>query len=106
MHPAIRYQVGCSAYHLAQPSTHSLEPISAALSTPQVKQLSTNPYRICHPVLPPPQVKQLSTKNAQLDQAQTAVASKERELSALTQRLTRVLTGLQNFQVRASCCKA
>ncbi|KXZ44761.1 hypothetical protein GPECTOR_62g876 [Gonium pectorale] len=44
-------------------------------------------------------VKQLSSKNAQLDAAQTTVQQKEKELSAITQRLTSVLTRLQGFHV-------
>ncbi|GFR52882.1 hypothetical protein Agub_g15514 [Astrephomene gubernaculifera] len=43
-------------------------------------------------------VTQLSTKNAQLDQAQTAVLQKDKELAVLTQRLAGVLSRLQAFQ--------
>ncbi|GLI68307.1 hypothetical protein VaNZ11_012668 [Volvox africanus] len=41
---------------------------------------------------------QLSNKNAQLDQAQMSLQAKERELAAITQRLTAVLAKLQSFQ--------
>ncbi|GIL53857.1 hypothetical protein Vafri_9489 [Volvox africanus] len=47
-------------------------------------------------------VMQLSNKNAQLDQAQISLQTKERELAAITQRLTAVLAKLQSFQAAHS----